>query len=253
MITLPVSGLAVTLRAPDGADDMALIEGATAAMPAAAALLARLASRADGTPQDWAQLCITDFEFLLLELRHALLGDHLSSHVACPACQERAEISFNISDYTAHHRPARLPNISPPDHDGWLQADGQKFRLPQIADILAVQASPQPAAALNRLCLPTVPPKNRRRLERLIGRLAPRLTGPVGGACPACQTSLTAWFDVPAFVMTELRRLAAGIYAEVHLIAAGYSWTEPAILALPGARRRAYAGLLRDAKFYASA
>ncbi len=251
MITLPVSGLAVTLRAPDGADDLALIEGANAAMPAALNVLTRLATRADGTPQEWAQLCITDFEFLLLNLRHALLGNRLSSHAACPSCHERADISFTIADYTAHCRPARLPDLSPAN--GWLQADGLQFRLPQIADILVAQTSPHPAAALTRLCLPSVPPKHRRRLERLIGRLAPRLTGPVGGACPACQTALTAWFDIPAFVMTELRRLAAGIYAEIHLIAAGYGWSEPAILALPGARRRAYAGLLRDAQPYAGA
>jgi hypothetical protein len=82
---------------------------------------------------------------------------------------------------------------------------------------------------------------------------SPSRTTPRIAVRPACQTALTAWFDIPAFVMTELRRLAAGIYAEIHLIAAGYGWSEPAILALPGARRRAYAGLLRDAQPYAGA
>jgi hypothetical protein len=92
-----------------------------------------------------------------------------------------------------------------------------------------------------------------RRIEAAMAQLAPEVTGEVGGACPGCGALLTALFDVPAYVVTELRRLAAGVYEEVHLLAAAYGWAEAAILALPGARRRHYAGLVREHRHQAAA
>jgi hypothetical protein len=254
MIRLPVSGLGVTLRLPGGEDELALIEGPGEAVAAALALLTRLTARVDGQLQDWAQLPVTDFEFLLLRLRETLLGDHVSSLVGCPSCAERVEISFRISDYIARIRPAALPEVTAAPQDGWLQLETAQFRLPRVADVLAAQGAAHPGRELQRRCLsPGLEEKLRRRLERVIAKLAPQVTGEVGGACPACGALLAAWFDVPGFVLTELRRLAAGIHAEVHLLATHYGWAEAAILALPGARRRAYAELIRDAKLYAVA
>ena len=252
MIRLPVSCLDVMLRAPCGEDDLALAEGPRAPVAAALGLLARLAARVDGVAQDWALLCVTDFEFLLLKLREMLLGDHVSSHVACPACAERVEISFRITEYTAHIRTKAVPQVKAAAQEGWLELEGAKFRLPQVADVLAAQAERNSGQALQLRCLaPGLGAKMRRRLEGVIARLAPQVTGEVGGACPSCGELLAAWFDVPGFVLTELRRMAAGIYAEVHLLAAHYHWSEAAILALPGARRRGYAELIRDSKLYA--
>ena len=254
MIRLPVSCLDVMLRAPCGEDDLVLAEGPRAPVAAALALLGRLAVRGDGAAQDWAQLCVTDFEFLLLKLREMLLGDQVSSHVACPACAERVEISFRITEYAAHIQAEAVPRVKAAGQEGWLELDGAVFRLPVVADVLAAQGAADPGQALQLRCLaPGLEAKMRRRLEGVMARLAPQVTGEVGGACPACGELLAAWFEVPGFVLTELRRLAAGIYAEVHLLAATYHWAEAAILALPGARRRGYAELIRDSKLYAVA
>jgi hypothetical protein len=253
MIRLPVSGLDVLLRPPGGADDLALIESSGSAIEAALALLTRLATWADGTAQDWAQLTMTDFELLLLQVRKTLVGEQVSAQVACPACAERVEISFRVSDYAAAIRPKTFAEVLPATLAGWLQLGTEKFRLPQVADILAAQAAPNPARALELRCLaPDIPPKQARRLEQKIALMAPQVTGEVGGACPECAAKLTAWFDVTGFVLTELRRLAAGIHQEVHLLAAHYHWAEAAILALPAQRRRAYAELLRDSRFAAA-
>jgi hypothetical protein len=86
----------------------------------------------------------------------------------------------------------------------------------------------------------------RRRIERAIAQMAPEVTGSVGGACPACGAPVEALFDVPAFVVPELRRQAVEVYTEVHLLARAYGWSEAVILALPGARRRRYAELVRE-------
>jgi hypothetical protein len=253
MIMLPVSGLCVVLRPPRGEDEMALIEGPREPVAAASALLSRLAARADGAAQDWMLLTVTDFELLLLKLREMLLGAHVSSHVACPNCAERVEISFSISDYAAAIRPTTLPGILPAAREGWLQLGELQFRLPCVADVLAAREQKNPGRALRLRCVaPGLGAKMQRRLEAVIARLAPQVTGEVGGACPACLVPLAAWFDVPGFVLTEMKRLAAGIYQEVHLLGANYHWAEAAILALPGARRRAYAEMIRDSRLYAA-
>ena len=47
-------------------------------------------------------------------------------------------------------------------------------------------------------------------------------------------------FDVPAFVMSELREHGRTLLDDVHALASVYHWTEPDIFALPLRRRLAY-------------
>lgn len=245
MIRLPVSGTEVLLRAPDGADDIALLEGEAAILPGALGLLDRLARRADGGALEGAMLPVTDFEILLLRLREMLLGGQIASFVNCSRCGERAELSFRIADYLAGIHA--VPDVPPPDAEGWHAEGSEKFRPPRVADLLAVANERHPGAALRALCAPVKVGSARARIARAVARLAPEVSGEVGGACPDCGTALSVWFDVKTYVMTELRRLAGGVYAEVHLLARAYGWAEAAILALPGDRRRRYAALVRDA------
>src|SRR6516165_3991038 len=140
MFTLPVSRLEVALRPPCGADDLALVEGPREALPAAIAMLARLARRLDGAAQDWAQLTVTDFEFLLLNLRGFLLGDDISSMAACAACGERVEISFGIAAYTAHVQPQLVAGVEAA-REGWLVLGAARFRLPVMADVLEARTA----------------------------------------------------------------------------------------------------------------
>jgi hypothetical protein len=247
MIRLPVSGAAVVLRLPDGADDIALMEGDPTPIAAGLRLLNRVASAAEEAPADWVRLPVTDFEILLLRLREMVIGGTVSSDIGCPTCRERVDVSFRVADYIAAVRPETPRDVAPGPAPGWLALDGTPFRLPLVADLLAVRDAAEPGAALRALCQgPKTATRMRARIERVIARMAPEVSGHVGGICPACGAAIEALFDVSTFVVVELRRRAAEVYAEVHLLAVAYGWDEAAILALPGARRRRYAELVRE-------
>jgi hypothetical protein len=247
MIRLPVSGAAVLLRHPDGADDIALLEGDPAPIAAGLRLLNRVAAAANDAGTEWSRLPVTDFEIMLLRLREMVVGGTVSSDVGCPACRERVDVSFRVADYIAAVRPETPRGVTPGPAPGWLALDGTPFRLPLVADLLAVRDATAPGSALRALCqAPKTAGRARARIERAIARMAPEVSGHVGGTCPACGAAIEPLFDVSAFVVTELRRRAAEVYAEVHLLAIAYGWDEAAILALPGARRRQYAELVRE-------
>ena len=87
MTPLPVSGLMVALRHPDGADELVLREAVGPAVTRALALLARLSDAAD-----WSALTVTDFEVLLLRLRADIFGETLDLGFACPHCASHVEV-----------------------------------------------------------------------------------------------------------------------------------------------------------------
>ncbi|MES2442398.1 MAG: hypothetical protein V4574_06175 [Pseudomonadota bacterium] len=58
--------------------------------------------------------------------------------------------------------------------------------------------------------------------------------------CPECGTANTAPLDPLGYAFPSPQK----VYGEVHQIAAGYGWSEAAILALPMARRQAYLRLI---------
>jgi hypothetical protein len=247
---LPVSGIGIHVRAPDGADDLLLLEqpvGPTLAV----GLLSRLVTRDGGGVLDAADLPVADIEAVLIRLRQLLLGDRLVGEARCASerCGSRMDVMFGLEDYLDHHRPRALRRIAPASEAGWFEtSDGGSFRIPSGADLLAVEASANPESALAKRCLRPANgrPGWRRRAESAMEVLAPSLSGLVQGACPACHERATFLFDVPWFVLTELRAQALDLYDDIHLIASRYQWSEERILALPRPRRMRYAELIRD-------
>ena len=106
---LPVSGLAVSLRAPTGAEEVLLAERRVEDASLALALAQRL-GRADADV-DWSGLSITDIDVLIVRLRIAMVGDRVIGEAACvsPACGEKVDLSFRLSDWLDHHRPRARP------------------------------------------------------------------------------------------------------------------------------------------------
>ena len=256
---LPVSGLEVGFRAPDGNDDLAILEAAGSAVERALAVLPRLVqapemagdaveSRGRGP---WAALTVTDFETALLGLRRFLFGDA----VVCVfrdhthKCGVRMEVEFSIAAFLGGASP-RVPSgvRRSEDDPRWfhLPGDAALFRLPTVEDQLQVLDEPRAATLLARRCVKSVRPGTLARAERAMEAMAPLVSRPLAGSCPECGQTVTMPLNVPSLVMDELRAQATGVHEEIHVIAAAYRWTEAAILAMPRSRRRAYAETIRQ-------
>ncbi|MDT7543572.1 MAG: hypothetical protein QOE33_3476 [Acidobacteriota bacterium] len=251
MLRLPVSGLEVLLRAPGGAEDVLLLDAFEYDARLALALLSRVAHRADGGDVDCETLTVTDFDALLLQLRRLVFGDLIRADMKCPAadCGAQIDVAFSVRDYLSHHEPRIAHRAEPTGEDGWFRLRGTdfSFRLPTVADLLAVSDHPHAERELRRRCLR--PAKNYARfmprIETAMRALAPSLSDVVRGTCPECGEGVDIHFDPRQFVLRELRGQAAYVYADVHLIAGRYHWSEADILALPRARRLNYAEMIR--------
>jgi hypothetical protein len=260
-LKLPVSSLEIDFRLPTGSDDLALIEANGNDIEQALVALARLAhakAAAMGrTPDeiDWQNLSVTDFECALLGLRQFLEGDTITCllHNRSHGCNESMELSFSIS--------ALLDDISPRIPRGVVKGSGKaqsfeivagtspvKFRLPRVSDQLAVQGKPEGARLLLKRCTgrAKLSKPDAAQLERAMEALAPAVSREIEGICPSCGKAVKAILQVPRLVVEELMQAAAGIVAEIDLIASEYHWAEPAIAALPQRRRKAYAERIRE-------
>jgi predicted RNA-binding Zn-ribbon protein involved in translation (DUF1610 family) len=233
----------IALREPDGVDDMLLHE-----TPGAEAAGLGLLARVGGGAVDWPGLVVTDFEFLLLALRVARFGPAMALGFACPACGAMAELGFRVGDLLASVAPRPAQGVTAyAGRPGWFRVGPASFRLPTVGDVVAAMRTGRPAAALAGLCLDETARGRAHRglVERAMGVMAPVYSRVVAGACPACGAAVRAALSVAHVVVAEFRRAARFVVDEVDLIARAYHWPEPAILALPQARRRAYAERIR--------
>ena len=193
---LPVSGTALAVREPTGADELFVVE--TALAPAAGpARAGRAASRssATGGPLDWASLPATDLDAAALVIRRAWIGDTIRTDAACPApgCGERIDVSFGIGDYLEHHRPRRPRGVTETADEGWftLVRAHVRFRIPTVADLLAAASgASQPEHVLSGRCVdaPELSRALARRLDHALTALAPSLDDLIGGAVPRAGT-----------------------------------------------------------------
>jgi len=247
-VRLPVSGIEVALRAPNGADDLFLIERPDRDMRAAVELLARVARGIDDAAVDWRALPLTDVDVALLELRRLVIGDHVRTAVRCTsaACGAPFDVSFRLSDYLKHHRPAATRAVAAADA-GWFRLGDSEvaFRLPTAEDALAVSSESKPALVLASRCIrpSTLARGMRKRIEAAMQKMAPSLFDELDCSCHECGEPVPIAFDPVSYVLEELARRAAHVYEEVHLLARAYHWSEQEILALSHQRRARYAEL----------
>lgn len=243
---LPGVGRLVALRAPDGADDVHLLEAGGPDLSAALGLLARVACEADGGVLDVASLPLGDVDALLLRLRQRVLGDAVSAEARCTACGERVDVSFSVEDFLGHHLPEGGPAVTA-EEAGWFRLPdaGVEFRLPRAGDLVDVAGVPRPAADLLACCARPADAAEARReeIEAAMEAMSPSLYSELEGRCPACGGAVAIGFDPLSFVVRELRDRAALVYEDVCIIARHLHWSEAEILALPAARRSRYAEL----------
>ncbi len=280
---LPISGLEVSFRLPNGHDDLALLEGGAgesrnnradlrsseaqaATLECAIDALSRLAELRHASGESsgaaikmsaWLTLTITDFESALLGLRAFLFGDTVRCVLRC-ACTERMEIDFSITHLLSEARPGMPGRVQPcATRPGWFElnqkdhqaGDWTIFRLPTVADQLFALRSPKPYELLAERCIDSGRPTRRATAsaERAMESMSPTVSCPIHGVCAACGAALNRQLHVPSLVLDELRASAASMHDEVHAIAATYHWEESAILAMPQVRRLAYSDAIRQA------
>jgi hypothetical protein len=280
---LPISGLEVSFRLPNGHDDLAILEAGSGVsrnhradprssefqatiLECALDALSRLAkvSPPADEPHDntttvsvWPSLTITDFESALLGLRTFLFGDTVRCIVRC-ACAERMEIDFSIAHLLSEACPSTPRSIQPcTTRPGWFEFGHKNhqasvrtiFRLPTVEDQLLALRSPNPFELLAQRCVESCH-LNRRAIasaEHAMESMSPAVSRPVDGVCAACGAALNPHLHVSSLVLDELRASAAGMHREIHAIAATYHWDESAILAMPQVRRLAYTDAIRQA------
>jgi hypothetical protein len=245
----------MTLREPTGADDLLMTECRRNDPGMVKRVVERLAEPA--TNIDWSAQAVFDIDTIILRLRQAVLGDRISSHVACSGCDGRVTLSFGIATYLAHHRPHEGPltkrgwAASAPDDTGWgrLSSAAQgagaqpRFRLPTLDDQIAVAGAANAPRALARRCIEPypLPAKLAARVETALAAYAPPLAGPLQGTCPDCAAAIEARFEARRYCLEELGYRAQFVYEDVVVLAKHYHWSERAILAMPYARRTEYA------------
>jgi hypothetical protein len=252
---LPVSGLEVEVRGPSGTEDVLLADATACDWPLALQLLASIAQPVGRDSFDWGELVVTDADALLLLMRRVLVAEIISGKVSCPnpECGEQVEVAFGAGDYVSHHEPVRARGVVELEEDGWFGFDDERsdveFRLPRCRDLVELAAVADPARELVRRCVrpEAVSARVLRRVERAMESLAPLFAHDLDASCPECGCTLTVHFDPQCFCLVELRRRSLSVYADVHLIASAYHWSEAEILALPRQRRRAYAEIARSA------
>ncbi|MEH2028390.1 MAG: hypothetical protein V7K67_01690 [Nostoc sp.] len=253
-LRLPVSGLEVFLRQPTGVEDLLLLEATNLDTQLALALLTAIAQAADGNEVGWNTLSITDLDTLLLYTRQSVFGDRLRADATCPAsnCGAPIEVSFQVSEYLANYLPSQVRGVEAAEESGWfrLQDIPVLFRLPTVADQVAIAHHPHPDQELIRRCLQPaeITSEQLQQIEEAMETLAPNLAQNLQGQCSECGAMVEIFFDPQQFTLRELRNQAAFIYEEIHLLAMYYQWSESAILALPRQRRLQYAERLRQTK-----
>lgn len=254
-VCLPVSGLEVTLRQPAGAEDILLLEATAYDTNLALALISSIA--ANKTAVVWETLSVTDLDVLLLYVRQMVFGSLIRADAFCPSkgCGSPIEVAFQIGEYLAHHQPRKARGVKPASEIGWFQfADMSiSFRLPSVADQLAVTHKPQPERELVKCCVRPSDINTRllTRVERAMAAMAPHLCDVLQGTCPECNATVDIYFDPQRFTLQELREQATFIYEDIHLLASRYQWSEAEILALPRHRRHKYAAQVRQERMLA--
>lgn len=207
-----------------------------------ALLLLELALPAAGA-EERAHLSIGYRDAWLLSLRELLYGSEVECIARCPACQEEISVDFAIGDVrTSYAEPGEIVTLG-------AEAGALRLRLPDSADLLAIEGEGDPGDAGLRL------------LERcLIGEAGPAvLDGPTFEAasralseadpqaelrlsitCPACGGQAQAPFDIATHLWSDLDDWVGAQLFDVHRLASRYGWSESEILAMSPARRRAY-------------
>ncbi len=185
----------------------------------------------------------------LLELRRGTFGEMVKGLVICPECGQRLSLAVET---------ARL--LRPPASDSSMVAVDVgdvrvEARVPDGRALRAAAACADVASARLALlehCIvgawnamgPQSPDTLRPEAVAIVGdalaAAEPQAEVRLEVACAACGHEWLAPFDIASFLWAEVSTMAVRLLDEVHVLAAGYGWSEDQILRLSTRRRRHY-------------
>jgi hypothetical protein len=246
------------LLALTGADEEFLLEHGSSLLPAewTTALLARclvrLGPEEPPSVDSVRALTVGDREALLLQLRAATLGDRFDCIVTCPACDEVMDVELRVGALLLApyaEAPARRETV----------VNGRRvvYRAVNGADQEAgarVAAGDMDAAArlVVRRCIEAddgrcePAPEVEHALPALLAEADPQAELVLRLRCTGCDGDFSVTLDAAAFLARELAGRQDDLYAEVHVLASHYHWSEAALLALTPSKRRLYLRLVAD-------
>ncbi len=217
-------------------------EGASVPEPSRPLALLGLAMP-DRDPLELADIPVAECNRLLLRLRELSFGAELNVTAACSSCSSQLELLVPV---------AELAVLSEDERAGLAWTDGgRRFELrpATTADLLASLELAEVGAAQELLlsrCLTVDPPQDADRLSETpmvleqFERLHAAAELRCSVVCPECTSEEVVDLDIGRFLWTEVRRAASRLLREIHALAAGYGWSEQAILAMSEHRRTAY-------------
>lgn len=224
-------------RPVDGALEAALAEAAEASsMPGAVtAVLAAALAELGGEPateETVRDLAVGDRQFLARQLSVHLGHDPVWLTAVCRECGESFDFEVRQADLPVKEAGESFP---------YAQTGGLRLRVPTGADQEAI-AGLSDERAVNALF-------ERCRIEgegemsaaeAAVEEASPEVALAALAACPACgagnEVAVDPYLGLPAH--------GEELFAEVHLLASSYHWSEAEILALPRSRRRLYLRLI---------
>jgi hypothetical protein len=240
------------MNALTGTQVLALWERCVAASPARRALVLLEAATPGLDPAARKRLPLGRRDRELLRLRACVYGPDLTGLVTCPSCAETVEITADAEAIIASGPDSAGGELSL-EHDDYQIG----YRLPNSEDLLALAAAPpEPELFLLARCLRwaehagapvaagELPAEVVALIEAGIVERDPLADIRLACVCPECGTGWSAPLDVVAFLWAEIADYAVRLLHDVHVLATGYGWREPDILALSSERRRAYLNLV---------
>jgi len=204
-----------------------------------------LAAALPGTPTPTlAKLSIGRRDAALLDLRERVFGSQLDCIMTCEQCGEQIALEFPVD---------RIRAPSPQGETTFrVEIDGYdvQFRLPHSEDLMALGHETEGDRAEQQLLARCVleasalPAGVVAAVDRRMGELDPQAEVLLDMTCPACEQPHRALFDIVTHLWSEIDVWARSFMRDIHSIAVAYGWSESQILALSGARRRAYLDLI---------
>lgn len=202
----------------------------------------------ESAPEERSRLSIGHRDSCLIDLRQRLFGSAVETVSACTECGVPIAVDFDVDHVRAPHAaPGTVVELSVGDR-------GLRFRLPNSADLLAIEGERDPDRAERRLlgrCLVGHEADDATRAEAEAERISKALADADPQAelilrivCPDCGAVADSRFDIVLHLWSEIEDWVAGLLEDVGRLAARYGWSERDILAMSHVRRQVYLDLI---------